>query len=55
MNKYTDSGMGRKKPSTGIDLLVTEAVLHKGMGKHDACERNHVWNIFCNKYCGKKL
>jgi hypothetical protein len=25
--------VGRKMPSTGIDLLVTEAVVHKGMGK----------------------
>jgi hypothetical protein len=29
MNKYTDSGMGRKMPSTGIDLLVTEAVVQR--------------------------
>ena len=33
-------------PSVVIDLSVTEAVVHKVMGKHDACERNHVWNIF---------
>ena len=33
-------------PSVGIDLLVTEACIHKVMGNHDACQRNHVWNIF---------
>jgi len=33
-------------PSVVIDLSVTEAVVHKVMGKqHDACERNHIWNI----------
>jgi hypothetical protein len=45
--------MGRKMPSTGIDLLVTEAVVHKVMGKHDACERNYVWNIFVINIVGK--
>jgi len=33
-------------PSVRIDLLVTEAVVHKVMGKHVACDRNHVRNIF---------
>ena len=28
---YTDSGLGRKMPSVRIDLLVTEAVVHKVM------------------------
>jgi len=46
INKYTDNGLGRKIPRVGIELLVTEAVVHQVMGKHDACERNHVWNIF---------
>ena len=33
-------------PSVRIDLLVTEAVVHKVMGAHVACDRNHVRNIF---------
>jgi hypothetical protein len=44
-----------KMPSTGIDLLVTEAVVHKVMGKHDACERNHAWNIFLINIVGKNI
>ena len=32
--------------SVGINLLVTETVVHKVMGRHGACERNHVWDIF---------
>ena len=42
-------------PGVRIDLLVTEAVMHKVMGKHDACERNHVWNIFVINIVGKKF
>ena len=43
---FLDRGLGRKMPSVVIDLSVTEAVVDKVMGKqHDACERNHIWNI----------
>ena len=30
----------------GIDILVTEAVVQKIIGKHDACKRNNVGTIF---------
>jgi len=45
-NKCTDRRLGRKMSSVEIYLLITEAVVHKVMGKHYAGERNHVWNIF---------
>jgi len=47
------SGVGRKISSFGINLLITEAVAHKVRGKHDACERDHVWNIFAINILGK--
>jgi hypothetical protein len=41
--------------SVGINLLVTETVVHKVMGRHGACERNHVWKCFVINIVGKVI